>query len=128
MAGQTLNIQEGAPFQITFTLYNPSTNNPAVAGTPIDLTGATAEMQIRDAPDSTNAPYLSLSSKSATTNGSSIILGGTAGTVQPSIVWEDTVGLQSGVYDVHVLLGDGKTMIVIPMGAAVVTPQVTVYS
>ncbi len=128
MAGVNLNIQEGAPFQYTWTLSNPSVSNPAVAGTPVDLTNAKAECQIKDAPDSTNAAYLALSSATPTPNGSSIILGGVAGTVELNIAWQDTVGLPSGVYDVHILLGDGKTMVVIPMGAVVVTPQVTSFA
>lgn len=127
MAGDTLNIQEGAPFQYTWTVYNPSASNPLLPGTPIDLTGAKAECQFRDAPDSTTAPYLSLSSATPTADGSSLILGGTAGTVQMNLVWEDTVGLSGGVYDIHVLLADDKTMVVIPMGTFVVTPQVTVF-
>lgn len=127
MAGDTLNLQEGAPFQYTWTVYNPSVSNPSVAGTAIDLTGAKAECQFRDAPDSTTTPYLALTSAAPTANGSSLLLGGTAGTVQMNLAWQDTVGLTGGVYDIHILLADNKTMLVIPMGSFVVTPQVTVF-
>lgn len=72
-------------------------------GDPIDLTGYTARMQVREYASAAD-PVIDLT----TTNGG-IALGGTAGTITLSISSTDTsnVGVDGGVYDLELVSAGG---------------------
>ena len=116
-----LTIQQGATFQQTLTWSNP--NSTGGAGTPIDLTGCSAEMSIATQPGEP-ASY-TINSVTPTPNGGLIVLGATAGTIQINIPWQDTLDLPNGVYDLAILMSDGKTLNRIVTGSVSVLPEVT---
>jgi hypothetical protein len=93
----TYNIKcpQGATFDRTFTI--------SVGGTPMNLTGYTAAMQVRETYDSTT-PIVSL------TNGSGITLGGTAGTITVVVTSTQSAAIPSGsfAYDLELQAGDGQ--------------------
>lgn len=109
-----LSIDQGATFTKTVTW---KTGKPAV---PVDLTGCTARMQIREKIEST-AVLLELS----TTDGR-ITLGGTAGTVNLRVEAVDTAAItwRSGVYDLEIEFTDG-TVRRLFSGPVSVSPEVT---
>lgn len=87
-------IEQGATFTRTVTWKDE-------AETPINLTGYSARLQMRESVDATST-FLSL------TSGSGITLGGTAGTILIEISATDTAALtQSGVYDLELVSGAG---------------------
>lgn len=113
MSAATTNliIDQGATWEITFTYKNSN-------GTPINLTGYTAALQLRTSYDASSAS-LSLSS------GSGIVLGGTAGTIAVTATATQTGALTAGeyVYDLEVTASSKVTRLV--QGRITVTPQVT---
>ncbi len=91
-----LVIEKGATFERTITWKDD-------AGNPVDLTGYTARMQIRETVTA-DPPVVSL------TVGSGITLGGAAGTIQIVIDATTTAGIAAsqGVYDLELEDGSGK--------------------
>ncbi len=89
-----LKIEQGATFQALYT-WKDST------GTPVNLTGWTARMQIRPSVKSATI-YLEL-----TTENTYITLGGTAGTISidvPASITED-ITWECGEYDLELVNG-----------------------
>ena len=95
----TYNItcNQGATLQRTLTWTDPAKN-------PINLTGYTARMQVRDTAASSSV-ILEL-----TTSNTRITLGGTAGTVSLNVAANVTANLVPGlyVYDLEVVSGGGE--------------------
>lgn len=90
------------------------------AGDPVNLTGYTAAMQIRD---SAGELLLDLSA-TPTTNGSVLTVTEAAGTIDVSISDEDTADLTNGVYDLVIEDGSGnKTRLI--EGKVAINPGVT---
>ena len=121
-----IHIDQGANWSLSLTWKDD-------AGTPINLTGYTARMQIRKSYDST-ATKLSLTSPSG-----GIVLGGSAGTVvltatktqtagialdYLSLFWNDDKQAQRMVYDIEVETSGGTATRLL-QGAAFVYPEVT---
>lgn len=116
----------GKPAKHNITIYQGATlrdvttwksGNPA---TPVDLTGCTARMQVREKVESVS-PLLSL-----TTENGGIALGGVAGTVTINISAEATAALtwKSGVYDLEIEFADGFVRRLL-QGSVSVSPEVT---
>lgn len=95
-----LSIDQGSDFDRTFTLKN----GPAESRTPVDLTGYTARMQVRQDIDDED-PLLEL-----TTENGGIVLGDAAGTIQLVLTATQTAGLDfdSAVYDLELVSGAGR--------------------
>jgi len=106
-----IKCPQGATFDKTFTI--------TVNGSPMNLTGYTAAMQVRETYDSSST-LLSL------TNGSGITLGGTAGTIAVLVSSTATAAIADGFYsyDLEITSGGGVTDRLL-QGKFVVTPQVT---
>jgi len=111
---QNLIIEQGA----TFSFNIEWTESDGV--TPVNLTGYTAEMDIRASYDDPNT-IIQLD----TTNGR-ITLGGTAGTIQLLISAADTAALDftSAVYDLELTAPDG-TVTRLMEGGVSFSPEVT---
>lgn len=109
-----LIIDQGATFTKTVTW---KTGKPAA---PVDLTGCSARMQIREKLEST-AVLLELS----TTDGR-ITLGGAAGTVNLRVEAVVTAAItwRTGVYDLEIEFADG-TVRRLFSGPVAVSPEVT---
>lgn len=101
---------QGATFDYTLTWKT--------AGTPVDLTGYSARMQVRET-------YTSSSAVLSFTNGTGITLGGTAGTILIATNAGTTAGLLAGqyVYDLEMVSGTNVTRLV--QGKFTVDPEVT---
>lgn len=108
----TYNITcpQGATWDKTFTVN--------VGGTPLNLTGYTAAMQVRESVGST-ATLVSL------TNGSGITLGGTAGTIGVTISSTASAAISAGSYSYDLELNSGSTITRLLEGAFNVTGNVT---
>lgn len=108
----TYNIvcPQGATFDRTFTVN--------VGATPLDLTGYTAAMQVRESADSATA-LLSL------TNGTGITLGGTAGTISVVVASTASAAIAAGSYSYDLELNSGSTVTRLLAGAFNVTGNVT---
>jgi hypothetical protein len=95
----SLKIDQGSTFikQVTWK------TGTAEAATPVDLTGCTARMQVRERVESTDI-LLTL-----TTENGRITLGGVAGTVDLRVEADDTAALnfRTGVYDLEIEFADG---------------------
>jgi len=92
-------------------------------GSPIDLTGYQARMQVRAKYASPDPPALDLS-----TAAGSIVLGGAAGTIQAKATAEMTAGLtiKRGVYDLELVPPSGEDdAFRLTEGVVTVTPEVT---
>lgn len=109
-----LSIDQGATFTKTVTW---KTGKPA---TPVDLTGCTARMQVRESVESEDV-LLSL-----TTENGRIALGGLAGTVDLRVEATDTALIEwaAGVYDLEIQFTDG-TVRRLFSGSVTVSPEVT---
>jgi len=96
-----ITIEQGADFQLELVYQDDN-------GDPIDLTGYTAEMQIREKL-TTDPPFLTLS----TANGR-IVIDGPNGSITLSIANADTAALTqtAGVYDLELTSGDATPVIV----------------
>lgn len=107
-----LIFEQGATFTQNFQWVDEN-------GTPIDLTGYSARMQVRDTVDS---PAFHIELTDA--NGR-IALGGTAGTIQLTIAATDTAALtfEDAVYDLELVNGATVTRLV--YGGVQLRPEVT---
>ena len=108
-----LAIEQGATFYVTFTRKNSD-------GTPVDLTGCTARMQVRTA---INSPDVLLE---LTTENGRIVLGGAAGTVVLTVdaATTESIDWLYGVYDLEVVTASGFVRRLL-YGAVSVSPGVT---
>lgn len=106
-------IEQGATFQLE--LVWKDANN-----TPINLTGYTARMQVRE---KVNAPTTLLN---LTTENGGITLGGALGTVQvrAAATLTDDITVRRGVYDLEVVSAGGIVTRLIE-GAVTISPEVT---
>lgn len=112
---QNLEIEQGATFQ-----YNVYWKD-ADTGLPIDISGYTGRMHIRESHDAVDPPLLEL-----TNANSRLVLGGAAGTIQMVISATDTAALTftEGVYDLE-LESPGGIVDRILYGGVEVAPEVT---
>lgn len=94
-----IRVEQGATFQRTIT-WSDSVGNP------IDLTGYTARLQMRNNLNDPT-PFLDL-----TTENGGITLGGAQGTVTLLATDEQTSAIDSkkGVYDLEIELSDGSVV------------------
>lgn len=109
-----LNIDQGATLSVVATWKDSN-------GTPVNLTGYTARLQVRN-DFAAGSAVLSL-----TTENGGIALGGTAGTVTLSAAATATAALSApyvGVYDLELVSGGGVVTRLLE-GTANVTPEVT---
>jgi hypothetical protein len=111
-----LAMEQGATFTQTIT-WQDSNNAP------IDLTGATASMQIRTA-TANSAPGTPLVDLEV---GSGLTLGGTAGTITITVTPTQTMSLTvpRAMYDLYVTLPGGQKWRLLE-GAVAIDPTVTV--
>lgn len=115
-ARQNLVIEQGATFEFNINWLQSD------GSTPVDITGYTARMHIRDSIDAA-ATLLEL-----TTENARITLGDTAGTIQLSIAATDTAALAftSGVYDLELVdTGGAGDVTRLTYGGVEVRPEVT---
>lgn len=109
-----LEILQGATLRdvVTWKVGDPSV--------PVDLTGCTARMQVRDRITSADV-LLEL-----TTENGGLALGGAAGTVTFQMSAAETADLtwKAGVYDLEVVMADGFVRRFLA-GVALVLPEVT---
>ena len=126
-----LCINQGATYSVTF-VWNTGTSCSCSGGcsgscscssstlTPVDLTGFTAQMQIRQTVQSATILY------TASTSLGQIVLGGTAGTIALTIPASDTAGFTwlRGVYDMN-LTSSGGIVTRLIQGNVIVSPEVT---
>lgn len=113
-----LYVRAGDTLSQTLTLSSPG-STPSTPGTPINLTGCSAEMNIVTA---TGVTYY-LNSTTATANGGILTLGGTAGTIVIYIPDTDTITLVAGQYDLRVQFANGYRSTIVA-GQVFVTPEV----
>ncbi|SOE35305.1 hypothetical protein [Delftia acidovorans] len=108
-----LQIYQGATFRRRLRWLNPDK-------TPIDLTGCTARMQVREEVEST-AVLLEL-----TTENDRLVLGGTAGTVDLLVDASTTATItwSSGVHDLEIVHPGGEVTR-LAEGSCCVSPEVT---
>lgn len=106
-------IEQGSTFSFVATWKDSE-------GTPIDVTGCSARMQVRPWQESETI-LLSL-----TTGNGGIALGGTAGTVSVYATDEATQGLPPGyaVYDIEIETTAGRVTRLL-QGAVEISPEVT---
>jgi hypothetical protein len=115
-----------APLKLPLTIYQGATFRKRVAwkagdpATPVDLTGCTARMHIREKLES---PEVLLA---LTTENGRIALGGTAGTVEQVLDAETTAALPwvAGVYDLEIEFPNGDVRRLC-FGAVKVSREVT---
>lgn len=88
---------------------------------PVDLTGFTARMHMREAVEA-STPFLTL-----TTENSGITLGGVAGTINILAAASATSAITAtgGVYDLEIVAGDGVTVTRLLEGLVFISPEVT---
>jgi hypothetical protein len=109
-----IQINQGATFSLAATWKDS-------AGTPVNLTGYTARMQVRTAYDAT-ATILNLTSAAG-----DITLGGSAGTITITVSATATAALTApwaGAYDLELVSGGGVVTRLLE-GSASVSPEVT---
>jgi hypothetical protein len=108
-----ITIEQGATFRLNIT-WNDSN------GSPINLTGYTARMQVRKKHTSPDPPLLTF-----TTENGAITLGGAAGTIAVVglATLTDDVDVKTGVYDLELVNGTEVTRLI--EGAVTITPEVT---
>lgn len=106
-----VTMYQGASFDLSLT-WN-------VNSSPVNLTGYSSRMQVRNSFDSTT-PVLSF------TSGSGITLGGTAGTILVAASAATTAGVATGqyVYDLEMVSG-GSAVTRLIQGTFLVDPEVT---
>jgi len=108
-----LSCYQGASWDYTLTW--------TTGGTPVNLTGYTARMQVRDGYDGSTA-IVSL------TSGTGITLGGTAGTIVLALSAIATSAIDatpSGQYVYDLELVNGSTVTRLVEGTFIVSPEVT---
>ena len=113
------------PGDYDFTIYQGATFSQSIAwqdenGTPINVTGSAARMQMRASQDEA-APFITL-----TTENGGIALGGAAGTVTLTISAADTSTLTAtgGVYDLEII-SPGGIVTRLLQGAIIIIKEVT---
>ena len=113
------------PAKLKFTIYQGATFRKrlkwtAPSGTPVDLTGCTARMQVRSEVASPDA-LLELT----TVNGG-IVLGGALGTIDLYVSDEDTgaIAWDGGVWDLEIVHPGGEVTR-LAQGSVSVSPEVT---
>jgi hypothetical protein len=108
-----LTIEQGATFILPVTWKDANDN-------PINLTGYTARMQVRQYKDSTAALV------TATTENNGIVLGGALGTITITITATATAALPAiiGFYDLELVSGAG-TVSRLLQGTATISAEVT---
>lgn len=113
------------PAKLKFTIYQGATFRKRLTwtapdGTPIDLSGCTARMQVRAEVESP-AVLLSL-----TTENGGLTLGGAAGTVELYVSDEDTGAItwESGAWDLEIVHPSGEVTR-LAQGSVAVSPEVT---
>ena len=113
-----LTINQGETFRQSFTWQTQPV--PTTPATPVDLTGYTARMQIRQ-----NYGQPVIAELNTTNNG--IVLGGTAGTVDLYISAVTTAAFTPGtaLYDIEFTAPNGDVIRKIA-GAITITPEVTI--
>lgn len=109
-----ITIEQGATFTLSMVWRDSS-------GTPIDLTGCSARMQVRKKYNS-ETPWLSLTSEAG-----DIVLGDEDGTIVVTATDEMTETVTApacGVYDLEIVMsgGDVKRLV---QGSATISPEVT---
>lgn len=121
-----ITLRQGDTYALTLTLSNAIVSfSSTTAGTPLDLTGCSAQMGFRVQPAS---PLVyKLNSIHATVNGGSLVLGGTAGTIVVHIPPADSVSMKNGVYDLRVKFPSGDIYTYVA-GSFNVSPQVTPWT
>lgn len=97
-ASYDIEIEKGATFSLVLTWKDEN-------GSPIDLTGYSAKMQVRSSPTATD-----VITEFSTTN-ARIALGGSAGTITLSMTAADTAAITKtkGVYDLELISGSTVT-------------------
>lgn len=113
-ANHDITIEQGATFQLSL-IWKQST------GTPVNLTGYTARMQVRRKYTS-ETPLLSF-----TTENGAIVLGGAAGTITVTgmaTLTDDLPAPAPGVYDLELVSPSGIVTRLV-QGGAFITPEVT---
>ena len=108
-----MSCYQGASFDYTLTWQT--------GGTPVNLSGYTARMQVRDGYDGGSA-IVSL------TSGTGITLGGTAGTILVALTATQTAAIDatpSGQYVYDLELVSGSTVTRLVEGTFIVSPEVT---
>ena len=108
-----MDCYQGASFDYTLTWQT--------GGTPVNLSGYTARMQVRDTYDGGSA-VVSL------TSGTGITLGGTAGTILVALTATQTAAIDatpSGQYVYDLELVNGATVTRLVEGTFIVSPEVT---
>ena len=108
-----MSCYQGASFDYTLTWQT--------GGTPVNLSGYTARMQVRDGYDGGSA-IVSL------VNGTGITLGGTAGTIVVALTATETAAIDatpSGQYVYDLELVSGATVTRLVEGTFIVSPEVT---
>ena len=109
-----ITIDQGATFRKRMTW---TTGDPPL---PVDLTGCTARMQIRDEIADAD-PLITL-----TTENNGIVLDDVLGTIDLYISDTDTAAIEwtTGVYDLEIILANGDVRRLL-YGPVTVTPEVT---
>lgn len=108
-----LTLNEGADFALSLTWADSG-------GTPVDITGATAKLQIKTA--------VGASALVSLTHASGLTLGGTAGTIAIALTVAQiaTLGADfSGVYDLKITMASALVTRLL-QGSVWVSPQVSV--
>ena len=113
-AKHNLYVYRGATFSEAITWKDEN-------ATPIDLTGFTARMQMRETVEA-STPFLTL-----TTENSGITLGGVAGTINilATAVATSAITATGGVYDLEIVSGDTITVTRLLEGLVFISPEVT---
>lgn len=108
-----ITIEQGATFQLNIVWKNPNE-------TPINLTGYTARMQVREKVASTST-LLNL-----TTENGGIALGGVTGTIAVTAAASltDDITVKRGVYDLE-LISSGGVVTRLVEGCVTISPEVT---
>lgn len=115
MAASTLDllIEQGTTWSYVLKLTDPE-------GAAVDLTAATAKMQVRD-----KAGGFILVVELSTDN-SRIAIDGAQGTITLNLTDGETRGLKGGTYAYDLELTQGSTVTRLVQGRVVVSPEVTV--
>lgn len=106
-------LDQGSVFYINLKYQDPT-------GTPINLTGNTARMQLR-------RQYSSPVVLTLTTDGGGIVITGATGNIAIQITDEQTETLEEGFYVYDLELNNGGVISRLIQGTITVSPQVTDY-
>lgn len=96
-------------YRNTITWSSAATTDPTgrTPGSPINLTGCSAVLNMFLPNMNPVVPYYSINSTTATSNGGLLTLGGTAGTIAIYIPAADTPSITNGTYTLTVTLANG---------------------